>query len=310
MVLCLLNTPASETEKHEESPISQTEQSYTVSASNESEPPTPEHTTATSRTSKIAHTDAQLPQESEESTLPNETTQANSSAPSTSVTITDTTAVSRTSPENTTIQTTAQETEEQTIITTSTTTVSTTGSPEPIVIPEDSKRNISWEALMLPAGTPKFADAVTSFSTQDNHVFIKWDIMSRAEAYDIVSKIKLWLNVDEPQFEFDEPHYQAFFKNNSYELYFNHTSKESAPYQCDLWFYPTDENEPLVFSSALSEELPVPKGSCRSLSWDSLDLPGEVPKLSEYVSDFDDENNYRWYIGIYIEWIRVNSVTN
>ncbi|MGN1109137.1 MAG: serine/threonine-protein kinase, partial [Oscillospiraceae bacterium] len=47
VVLCLLNTLASETEKHKESPNSQTGQSYTVSASNESEPPTPEHTTAT-----------------------------------------------------------------------------------------------------------------------------------------------------------------------------------------------------------------------------------------------------------------------
>lgn len=302
VVLCLLNTPASETKKHKGSPISQTEHSDTVS-SDESEPPTPEHTTATSQTGTIAHTDAQLPQESEESTLPNETTQANSSAPSTSVTTTGTTAVSHTSPENTTIQTTTQATEEQIIATTSATTISTTSS-EQIVIPEDSKRNISWEALMLPAGTPKFADAVTSFSTQDNHVFIKWDKMDRAEADEIVSKIKLWLNVDEPLYDFDEPLYQVCFKNEKYTVNFEYTNKASAPCQGHLWFSPIDEYEPLVFSSALSGELPVPEESCRPLSWDSLYLPDAVPKLSEYVSDFDDENNYRWYI----EWDNATSL--
>lgn len=303
-VICLLNTPASETGKHEEPPILQTEQSDTVSASNESEPTTPEQTTTTSQTGTIAHTDAQIPQESEESFSPDETAQTNSSAPSTSITTTETTAVSHTSPENTAIQTAEQETEEQTIVTTSTTTVSTTGLPEPIIIPEDSKRNISWEALMLPAGTPKFVDAVTSFSTQDNHVFIKWDKMDRAEADEIVSKIKLWLNVDEPLYEFDEPLYQVCFKNEKYDVNFEYDSKKSAPYQGHLWFSPIDESEPLVFSSALSKELPVPEGSSRPLSWDSLDLPGEVPKLSEYVSDFDDENNYRWYI----EWDNATSL--
>ncbi|MGN0683842.1 MAG: serine/threonine-protein kinase [Oscillospiraceae bacterium] len=301
LVICLLNTPASETEKHEEPPILQTEHSDTVS-SNESEPPTPEHTTTTSQTGTIAHTDAP-PQESDDSTLPGETTQANSSFTSTPAT-TETTAVSKTTPENTTIQTTTKATEEQSIVITSATTVSTTGSPEPIAIPEDSKRNISWEALMLPVGTPKFADAVTSFSTQDNHVFIKWDKMSRSEARVILSKIKLWLNTDEPLYEFDEPLYQVCFKTEQYEVNFEYTNKASAPCQGHLWFSPIDEYEPLVFSSALSGELPIPEGSDRPLSWDSLDLPDEVPKLSEYVSDFDNENSYRWYI----EWDNATSL--
>lgn len=169
----------------------------------------------------------------------------------------------------------------------------TTSTNEPVVIPENSKRPISWDALSLPKGTPRFADAVTRYSTQNNFILIEWDKMSRREADVIISKIELWLEVQEPQYEFDEPNYMASFKNDSYNVDFDYSGKESAPYQCRLCIESVDENESLAFSSVLDEKCSPREGT---ISWDDLSLPDAVPKLSDYVSGYDDGNSYRWYI--------------
>ncbi len=175
--------------------------------------------------------------------------------------------------------------------------------PAAFEIPPDSVRELPWEALMLPEGMPRLAESVTEVSTQGNNVFLKWDKMSKPEADSILAGIKRWLNTDEPVYEFDEPEYQAHFKNERYEADFNHSGEESAPYQCLITIKPLDKEETLVFNSALNTEQPVPEGSSRSLDWDSLPLPEGVPKLGEGVSDFDADNNYRWYI----EWDKASA---
>lgn len=169
----------------------------------------------------------------------------------------------------------------------------TTSTNEPVVIPENSKRPISWDALSLPKGTPRFADAVTRYETQNDFISIEWDKMSRREADVIISKIRQWLEVQEPQYEFDEPNYMASFKNDSYNVDFDYSGKESAPYQCRLCIESVDENESLAFSSVLDEKCFPGEGT---ISWDDLSLPDAVPKLSDYVSGYDDGNSYRWYI--------------
>ena len=169
----------------------------------------------------------------------------------------------------------------------------TTSTNEPVVIPENSKRPISWDALSLPKGMPRFADAVTIYETQNGFISIKWDKMSRREADVIISQIEQWLEVQEPQYEFDEPEYMASFKNGSYEVDFDYSDKESAQFQCSISIKFVDENESLAFSSALNEKCFPREGN---ISWNDLSLPDSVPKLSDYVSGYDDGNSYRWYI--------------
>ncbi len=167
--------------------------------------------------------------------------------------------------------------------------------PEPIIIPEDSIRNLAWEGLILPEGFPKLTSSVTDFSTQDNHFFLKWDKMGKPEADSILAELKRWLNTYETVYELDNKNYAVCFENKDFNVSFNHNSKKSAAFQCDMMVIPIDEETPLVFNKALNEEQPIPEGSSRPISWESLPLPDSVPQFSDSVSDFD-EDSYRLYI--------------
>ena len=164
---------------------------------------------------------------------------------------------------------------------------------EPVIIPADSIRPIGWDTLSLPKGTPRFSDAVSQYDEQNKFVLVKWDRMSCAEANVIIEKIKQWLGVDEPVYEFDEPNYMALFKNDRYEVDIDRSDEETVSYRARLSIKLIDKNEMLQFSSALNEKY-IPNAG--ELSWDSLSMPEEVPKLSDYVSSYYNENEYRWYI--------------
>lgn len=177
----------------------------------------------------------------------------------------------------------------------------TTSTNEPVVIPENSKRPISWDALSLPKGTPRFADAVTRYVIQNDFISIEWDKMSRREADLIISKIRQWLGVEEYENDTNERCNWRLFKNDSYKVNFGYYFKESAPAQGDLSIEAFNDNEPVFFSDVVYDKQNTPSGG--TISWDSLPLSDTVPKLSEYVYDFDNENSYRWYI----EWENTTS---
>lgn len=177
----------------------------------------------------------------------------------------------------------------------------TTSTNEPVVIPENSKRPISWDALSLPKGTPRFADAVTRYEIQNDFISIKWDKMSRREADVIIPQIRQWLGVEECESGTNERCYWRTFKNDSYKVNFGYYFKESAPVQGELSIEAFNDNEPVFFSDVVYDKQNTPNGG--TISWDSLPLPDAVPKLSEYVYDFDNENSYRWYI----EWENTTS---
>lgn len=200
-----------------------------------------------------------------------------------------------TSPESTNSEVSSSSSIETSASTSSDNADSSTSPNESFIIPEDSKRPIGWYTLSLPKGTPKFADAVSHYNKQNNFVLVKWDKMNRGEADSIVARIKQWLGVEEPEYEFDEPNYLIFFKNDRYEVCLDLSNQKHVSYQASLSIKTIDEDESLLFSDELDEKYIPNVGEIR---WDELSLPDEVPKLSDNVSSYYDENEYRWSI----EW--------
>lgn len=174
-------------------------------------------------------------------------------------------------------------------------------SKEDIVIPEGSVRFIRWETIPLFENFPKLADGVSNCSTWNNCIDLRWDKMTLDEAQYISSVVKEFLGGIEPLYcDNDEKSFSEYYTSEKYSIDIKrYTDKYSTDRdQAQVLISQKLPVEELCISKELlSEPFEIPEDSVRSILWENVDLPWDVPMLSESVSEvWEDDYRYelRW----------------
>lgn len=163
-------------------------------------------------------------------------------------------------------------------------------------------REVTWSMLALPDGFPKLAEAVTDYHESGTNYYITWSKMNDAEFDEIKEKLKTWLGTtDDGEFSEDRTTEKYVFSTEKYDVSLQkYFIKKMLPHiynDSDDYF---NVNISIVKHGDV-RELP----SCvfdfadpsakeignRPLHWEDTALNGTIPKLSENVTEVEENSS-------------------
>lgn len=163
-------------------------------------------------------------------------------------------------------------------------------------------REVTWSMLALPDGFPKLAEAVTDYHESGANYYITWYKMNDAEFDEIKEKLKTWLGTtDDGEFSEDRATEKYDFSTEKYDVSLQkYFIKKKLPHiynDSDDYF---NVNISIVKHGDV-RELP----SCgfdfadpsakeignRPLHWEDTALNGTIPKLSENVTEVEENSS-------------------